>query len=196
MRDRLGALPLFADLDEAQLDRLAAATSEFEAPAGQALIERGRPGSGMFVLEQGQAQNMKLGGGRIFVITAGMMSENTAAHELALRMIGDERHAIFFVGYADPDTPGGRLKASQPGETFVFSGAAGEVTRRCELESFDLTAHANREELLDFVGQVEPRAVLLGHGEADSRQWFEEQIRARHPKMRIIQPQPGLSVDV
>ena len=55
MRDRLGTLPLFADLDDAQLERLAAATSEFEAPAGQALIERGRPASGMFVLEQGQA---------------------------------------------------------------------------------------------------------------------------------------------
>ena len=55
MRDRLGELPLFADLDNAQLDRLAAATTEFEAPAGQALIERGRPGSGMFVLEEGQA---------------------------------------------------------------------------------------------------------------------------------------------
>ncbi len=55
MRDRLGALPLFADLEDAQLDRLAAATTEFEAPAGQALIERGRAGSGMFVLEEGQA---------------------------------------------------------------------------------------------------------------------------------------------
>ena len=55
MRDRLGELPLFADLDDAQLDRLAAATTEFEAPAGQALIERGRPGSGMFVLEEGKA---------------------------------------------------------------------------------------------------------------------------------------------
>ncbi|MDX6414587.1 MAG: monovalent cation:H+ antiporter, family [Gaiellaceae bacterium] len=55
MRDRLGNLPLFADLDDAQLDRLAAATSEFDAPAGQALIERGRPGSGIFVLEEGNA---------------------------------------------------------------------------------------------------------------------------------------------
>jgi CRP-like cAMP-binding protein len=55
LRDRLRALPLFSDLDEAQLDRLASSTSEFEAPAGQALIERGRPGSGLFVLEQGQA---------------------------------------------------------------------------------------------------------------------------------------------
>jgi len=55
VRDRLRALPIFEDVDDAQLERLAAATSEFEAPAGQALIERGKPGSGMFVLEQGQA---------------------------------------------------------------------------------------------------------------------------------------------
>ena len=55
MRDRLRALPLFEDVDDAQLERLAAATSEFEAPAGQARIERGRPGSGMFVLEEGEA---------------------------------------------------------------------------------------------------------------------------------------------
>jgi len=55
VRDRLAALLLFAGIDDAQLDRLAAATTEFEAPAGQALIERGRVGSGMFVLEEGQA---------------------------------------------------------------------------------------------------------------------------------------------
>src|SRR6267154_6062644 len=71
----------------------------------------------LIVLEKGQAEKMKLSGGRIFVITAGMMSENTAAHDLAARMIGDERQAIFFVGYADPETPGGRLKAAKPSET-------------------------------------------------------------------------------
>ena len=149
----------------------------------------------LVVLERGQAEKMKLTGGRLFVITAGMMSENTAAHDLAMRMIGDERMAIFFVGYTDPDTPGGRLKAAKPGETFVLSGSGGEVTRRCELEEFDLTAHANREDLLDFVGRVEPRTVLLGHGEEDSRQWFEAVIRARWPKIKIIQPKPGLSVE-
>jgi Cft2 family RNA processing exonuclease len=111
-------------------------------------------------------------------------------------MIGDERQAIFFVGYADPATPGGRLKAAKPGETFVFSPSGGEVTKRCQIEDFDLTAHANREELLDFVGEVSPRAVLLGHGDADSRQWFDEQIRTRHPKIKVFQPQPGEAVEV
>lgn len=150
----------------------------------------------LIVLEKGQAEIMKLSGGRLFVLTSGMMAENTAAHDLAARMIGDERQSIFFVGYADPDTPGGRLKKAKPGETFVFSPGAGRVTRRCDVQDFDLTAHAQREDLLDFVGQVSPRAVLLGHGDKDSRHWFEQQIRARHPKMKIIQPQPAKAVEV
>jgi Cft2 family RNA processing exonuclease len=145
----------------------------------------------LIVLEKKQAEKMKLTGGKIFVLTAGMMSENTAAHDLSVRMIGDERQSIFFVGYADPDTPGGRLKRAKPGETFVFSPGAGRVTRRCEVRDFDLTAHANREDLLEFAGQVAPRAILLGHGGDASRAWFDEQIRARWPKIKILQPQPG-----
>src|SRR5262249_52402508 len=139
---------------------------------------------------------MKLGGGRLFVLTAGMMSEHTAAHDLAARFIGDERQAIFFLGYADPDSPGGRLKAARDGETVVFSAGVGEVTKRCEVEDSDLTGHANREELLDFVSQVSPRVVILGHGEAPSRQWFAEQIHRRHPKVKVHQPSPGQTVEV
>jgi len=149
----------------------------------------------LIVLEKGAGENMKLSGGKIFVITAGMMSENTAAHALAARMIGDERQSIFFVGYADPDSPAGRLKAAKSGETFVFSPSAGRVTKNCDLQDFDLTAHANRENLLEFVGQVSPRAILLGHGDDSARGWFEEQIRARWPKLKIFQPQPGKKVD-
>jgi Cft2 family RNA processing exonuclease len=142
----------------------------------------------LIVLEKGALTNMKLTG-KLFVITAGMMSENTAAHELAARMIGDERQSIFFVGYADPDSPAGRLRAAKAGETFVFSPSAGRVTKKCEIQEFDLTAHSNRGDLLDFVGQVSPHTVLLGHGDDNARGWFAEQIRARWPKIKVVQPQ-------
>jgi Cft2 family RNA processing exonuclease len=150
----------------------------------------------LVVLEPRKREKLNLSDGHIFVITAGMMSENTAAHDLALRMAGDERQAIFFVGYTDPDTPGGRLKAAKQGETFTFSPSGGELTRLCQVEDFDLTAHANREDLLDFVGRVDPRVVILGHGEAESFAWFEERIRERYPKITVIQPKPGQSVEV
>jgi len=150
----------------------------------------------LVVLDPGQVEKMNLTGGKIFVITAGMMSENTAAHDLAVRMMGDKRQAIFMVGYSDPDTPGGRLRAAKSGEPFLFSAKAGQATRICELQEFDLTAHANRNDLLDFVGQVEPRSVLLGHGEDDSRNWFQQQINKRYPRIKVIQPKPGGWVEV
>lgn len=150
----------------------------------------------LVVLERKEMERMKLAGGRLFVMTAGMMNENTAAHELALRMAGDERQAIFFVGYADPNTPGGRLKAAPPNEPFLFSASGGELVRRCEIQEFDLTAHANREELLAFVGQVSPRVVILGHGEPDSRQWFEARIKEQHPRIQVVQPGPGATIEV
>jgi Cft2 family RNA processing exonuclease len=149
----------------------------------------------LIVLDQGQIDKMKLGGGKIFVLTAGMMTEKTAAHELALRMAGQAEHAIFFVGYADPDTPGGRLKQAKLGETFFFSPGGGELTRRCEVDDFDLTAHANRDDLMDFVGRVNPRTIFLGHGDESSRAWFEEQIRGRFPKIKIHQPKPGVAIE-
>jgi Cft2 family RNA processing exonuclease len=149
----------------------------------------------LIVLDPKQVERMKLTPGRLFVITAGMMSEHTAAHDLAVRMLGDERHGIFFVGYTDPDTPGGHLKASRPGDTFRLSASAGEVTRKCQVEDFDLTAHANREDLLDFVGQVDPRVVILGHGEDASRDWFESQIKTRYAKVRVLQPKPGETIE-
>ncbi|MEY4386151.1 MAG: hypothetical protein RLY20_1434 [Verrucomicrobiota bacterium] len=150
----------------------------------------------LIVADPEQMKKMKLsGGGRIFVITSGMMSENTAAHDLAVRMMGDPKQAIFFVGYADSETPGGRLKAAKPGEKFIFSASAGEVESKCEIMDFDLTAHANRDDLLDFVGQVNPRVVVLAHGDDHSRKWMEQQIRARHPKIKVIHPQPGKVIE-
>lgn len=55
MRDRLRALLLFSDLDDEQLELLADCAKEINVAAGQPLIQRGDPGSGIFVLEEGRA---------------------------------------------------------------------------------------------------------------------------------------------
>ncbi len=146
------------------------------------------------VLSGNDSQGVRLSPGRIFVLTSGMMVEKTAAHDLALRLFADEKHAIFFVGYTDPSTPGGRLRASQRGEKFHFSGASGEVVRNCAIHEFDLTAHAFREDLLEFVGQVRPRTVVLGHGDAPARAWFALAIQQKFPRIKVFQPGPGEKV--
>jgi CRP-like cAMP-binding protein len=50
---RLRQLPVFAGLGEDVLERILAASSEVECPAGQVLIRADDPGAGMFVLEEG-----------------------------------------------------------------------------------------------------------------------------------------------
>jgi Cft2 family RNA processing exonuclease len=95
------------------------------------------------------------------------------------------------VGYSAPESPAGRLRAAADGETFVFSGAGGELTRKCRVEAFDLTAHANREDLVDFVAQVQPKVVVLGQGDTVARSWFAQTLRQRWPQMTVLEPGPG-----
>ena len=147
------------------------------------------------VMEWRHLQNLKPKG-QLFVITAGMMSEHTFSHELALRLAPVEKHPIHFVGYAAPDTPAGRLRAAARGEEFPFSESTPTLTRNCELQSFDLSAHAHREELVDFALRLNPRAVILGHGEPDARAWVEAELRARAPRMVLHQPGPGETLEV
>ncbi len=147
------------------------------------------------VLEKKELNKIKLDG-KLFVITAGMMSEHTLAHELALRMAPAENHAILFVGYAAPDTPAGKLRAAPRGIAFQFSNNGGELTRNCEMQIFDLSAHASREELLDFAVRLNPRSVILGHGEPDARTWVEDGLRNLLPRLNILQPLPGESLSV
>lgn len=54
--DRLRQVPLFADLDESGVRRLAAIANEFDASAGHVLMERGQAGTGMFIIEEGSVR--------------------------------------------------------------------------------------------------------------------------------------------
>ncbi|RPI20982.1 MAG: cyclic nucleotide-binding domain-containing protein [Actinobacteria bacterium] len=51
--EKLRSVPIFSALDTAGLERVATIATEFEAPAGQVLIEHGHAGTGVFVIEEG-----------------------------------------------------------------------------------------------------------------------------------------------
>ena len=71
--EKLRRIPLFADLPDRTLERIAELSTEFEEPAGWVLVEVGQPGSGMFVLEEGivevqtpNGRSWELGAGEFF----------------------------------------------------------------------------------------------------------------------------------
>ena len=52
---QLRGIPMFAALPDDALERLAAKASDFDAPAGQVLIQPSQPGSGLLILTSGRA---------------------------------------------------------------------------------------------------------------------------------------------
>ena len=150
----------------------------------------------LVVLSGKEVESIGLNGPKIFVMTAGMMTENTGSHTLATRMLNQPRAGIFFVGYTDPGSPAGRLRAAEPGSEFLFSAGTGHLRRRCRVESFDLTAHAQREDLVEWVGRIKPKTVILGHGDPDARAWLAAEIITRNPKINVHQPVQGETVEI
>jgi CRP/FNR family cyclic AMP-dependent transcriptional regulator len=54
--DALKRAPIFSGLPDESLERMAELMREFDAPAGQVLIEPRQKGSGMFVIEEGTVE--------------------------------------------------------------------------------------------------------------------------------------------
>lgn len=57
------------------------------------------------------------------------------------------------------------------------------------METFQLTSHSNREELIDVVRRLKPKTAILVHGEKDGYDWISREIRSRFPKTRVILPE-------
>lgn len=62
--DEIRAIPLFADVSDAGVERIAARAGEMSCEAGQVLALQGDPGSGMFVILDGTV-SVELRGGAV-----------------------------------------------------------------------------------------------------------------------------------
>lgn len=132
----------------------------------------------------------------LFIVSSGMLVENTPSYALASGLLGHHRNTIGFVGYCDPDTPGGKLQMTKPGEDFLFETVHVRSRVKARIERFELSGHAEREELLEFALQADPRAIVLTHGDPEARQWFAREIETRASAIKVLDPTPGQSYQV
>ena len=126
----------------------------------------------------------------IYVVSSGMVVNHTPSYVLASCLAANPKHSICFVGYCDPDTPGGHLQAAKKGEQFLFDAVNVKVKLRCAIERFELSGHADREELVDYAVQCNPRSIVLTHGDPDARAWFATELAALLPTAKILDPVP------
>ena len=126
----------------------------------------------------------------LYIISSGMLVERTPSYTLASGLLGNAHNTIGFVGYCDPDTPGGKLLGSKAGDTFVFETAHVKAKIKARVERFELSGHADREELLEFAIQTGARSIVLTHGDQAARDWFSAQLAEKAPQSKVLDPVP------
>jgi Cft2 family RNA processing exonuclease len=146
---------------------------------------------GPYVLNGREIATTQVNRRRIYALSSGMMTEKTLSNQLAERLVGDPRQSIFFVGYADPDSPGGRLKAARQGDEIQLDGQLSSRRLACNVKAFEFSAHAPREMLFDYIRKVAPRIVVLVHGDPSAVGWFAERIASELPATEAVIPEPG-----
>ena len=149
-----------------------------------------------YVLSGREAANSPIKPRRIYALSSGMMTEHTLSNVFARRMMSDSRNGILFVGYADPQSPAGRLRAAACGEAVSLSDDSPPVARRCQMEVFDFSAHSQRDDILGYIRRIKPKKVILVHGDPGAIAWFRKTLASLEPGMEVIMPEPGVAMEI
>jgi Cft2 family RNA processing exonuclease len=134
--------------------------------------------------------------GRVYALSSGMMTPKTLSNIFARRLVGVPQHSILFVGYADPESPGGILRSAKIGNSVSLDPDKPSQTVRCHIEQFQFSAHASRESLVAYATKLGPKKILLVHGDPPAVEWMRAQVSAQLPSSDVVVPTPGVTYEL
>ena len=156
------------------------------------LLDELRP----FVLNAETIQDARSRPGRVYALSSGMMTVKTLSNIFAQRVVDQPRHSVFFVGYADPESPAGILRNAKPDEDVTLDPDQPPQRVRCHIEQFQFSAHASRESLITYAEHLAPKKILLVHGDPPAVEWMRARLANDLPNTEIIVPTPGVELEL
>ena len=144
-----------------------------------------------FILNDETVRDALLRARRAYVLSSGMMIPNTLSNVLARRLIENPQHSIFFVGYANPESPAGLLREAGKGGEVALDPDKPPQRVRCNIEQFQFSAHATREGLIEYASKISPHKIVLVHGDPPAVEWMRATLAAELPTTDVIIPTPG-----
>lgn len=130
----------------------------------------------------------------VIIASSGMLTGGASAF-YAPHIVGDERNGIAITGYQDEESPGRQLLALAEAESREIMVAGKMLTVKCSVEKYALSAHADCNEIAGLIEAINPREVILVHGEGNSREALAELLRKQGSRYRPIHlPRTGDSL--
>jgi len=149
-----------------------------------------------FVLNGQNIHDAPARAGHVYALSSGMMTPKTLSNIFARRIVENPRQSIFFVGYADPESPAGILRNARPGELVVLDPDEPAQTVRCHIGQFQFSAHASRETLIDYAKKLSPKKIVLVHGDPRAVEWMRAKLTVDLPGAEVIVPTPGVELEL
>jgi Cft2 family RNA processing exonuclease len=149
-----------------------------------------------FILNDETVRDAPLRARRVYVLSSGMMIPKTLSNIFARRLVENSQHSIFFVGYANPESPAGLLREAGTGGEVALDPDKPPQRIRCNIEQFQFSAHATRESLIEYAKKISPRKIVLVHGDPPAVEWMRAQLDADLPDTHVIVPEPGVELDL
>jgi Cft2 family RNA processing exonuclease len=125
-----------------------------------------------------------------------MMIPKTLSNVFARRIIENPQHSIFFVGYANPESPAGLLRDAGTGGEVALDPDKPPQRIRCNIEQFQFSAHASRESLIDYAKRISPEKILLVHGDPSAVEWVRATLSRELSGSEIIVPTPEVELEL
>ena len=118
----------------------------------------------------------------------------------AKHLARNEKNLIAITGYQAEGTPGraleGLRKQNDPENRMWSIDDETDVHVKCRIERYLLSAHADKDELIDLVRKVQPRKLFLVHGDAEARGELFKSVRKACPAVDVKLPENGKSYSV
>ncbi len=149
-----------------------------------------------YILNDETVRDTPVRGGRVYVLSSGMMIPKTLSNVFARRIIENPIHSIFFVGYANPESPAGLLRDAGIGAEVALDPNKARQQIRCNIEQFQFSAHATRESLIHQAAKISPNKILLVHGDPPAVEWMRDTLSNKLPGSEIIVPTPGAELEL
>ena len=149
-----------------------------------------------FILNDETVRDAPLRPGRVYVLSSGMMIPKTLSNVLAHRLIENPQHSIFFVGYANPESPAGLLREARTNGEVALDPEKPAQRVRCNIEQFQFSAHAKRESLIDYAKKLAPKKIVLIHGDPPAVEWMRARLSTELPGSKVFVPAPGVELEL